>query len=146
MNDAASLNETIPTGKVFKDREVWVGTSLGGPLAAGYLIAENYKTFGESGKARKTLLITVAATFIIMAIALFAPYIERVPIFFFALIYTVTAYSLFQAYQGEKVKTHITRGGQIFSWRRTIGVSVIGIFVTLSLFVGVALIADSAGL
>ncbi len=142
MEEETFLNNNTTIRKVFKDREVLVGAFLGGPLTAGYLIAENYKAFDESGKARKALLIAVAATIVIICVSLFAPYIDRVPNFFFALFYTVTAYTLFQIYQGEKVKMHIGDGGQIFSWWRTIGMSVAGIFITLASFVGTVLIAD----
>jgi len=39
------INIQTPTEKIYKDRAIGVGTFLGGPLAAGYLIAENLKSF-----------------------------------------------------------------------------------------------------
>ncbi len=30
--------------KIYKDKAIWVGTFLGGPLVAGYFFSKNYKT------------------------------------------------------------------------------------------------------
>lgn len=144
MENEATLPDQIPAGKIFNDSEMWVGTILGGPLTAGYIIAQNFKSFGEPGKARKSLLIAVGATILILGIAFFAPYVERVPNFFFALVYTVIAYMIYQLYQGEKVKAHIAGGGMIQSWRRTVGVSAIGLIITLIPIIGLAVVLNYA--
>ncbi|MCU1287907.1 MAG: hypothetical protein JWN60_136, partial [Acidobacteria bacterium] len=39
MEYEAALDNQIPVEKIYKDKEVWVGTFLGGPLVAGYMIA-----------------------------------------------------------------------------------------------------------
>lgn len=48
--------------KIYKDKAIWVGTFLGGPLVAGYFIAENFKVFGEYGKAKKTWIYAILTT------------------------------------------------------------------------------------
>ncbi|MDQ3747826.1 MAG: hypothetical protein M3367_02250 [Acidobacteriota bacterium] len=144
MEQETTLNNQIPTEKVYKDREVWAGTFLGGPLVAGYLIAKNFRAFGEADKARKTWVIAIIATVIIISIAFFAPYIDRIPNFFFTLVYTGIAYVLFQMYQGEKIKAYIKAGGKIHSWWRTLGVAVIGVVVTLVPIVGTAVMLEIA--
>jgi len=144
MEQETTLVNQIPTEKIYKDKEVWVGTFLGGPLVAGYLIDKNFTAFGETNKARKTWLIAIVATIIIIGIAFYAPYVERMPSFFFALIYTGIAYVLMQMYQGEKIKTHLRAGGRIHSWWRTLGVAVIGVVVTLIPIVGIAVMLEIA--
>ncbi len=47
--------EAVAAGKrVYKTNMIYLGSWLGGPLVAGYLIAENFKAFGEFSKAKKT--------------------------------------------------------------------------------------------
>lgn len=48
MEQTLETNETV---KIYKDRAIWAGTFLGGPLVAGYLIAENFKVFNEKKRA-----------------------------------------------------------------------------------------------
>jgi hypothetical protein len=40
--------------KLYKDKAIWIGTFIGGPLVAGYLIAENYKKLGQDKNASKS--------------------------------------------------------------------------------------------
>jgi len=47
-----TLDNQILVGKIYKAKEIYVGTFLGGPLVAGYTIAENFKIFGEIDKAK----------------------------------------------------------------------------------------------
>lgn len=144
MEQEIIFDSKMPTEKIYKDKEVWVGTYLGGPLVAGYLIAENFKVFGEMNKARRTWIIAIISTVAIFSGAFFAPYIDRIPNFLFPLIYTGIAYVLVQMYQGENINAHIRAGGQIHSWWKTLGVALIGILITLIPVVGVAYLVDAA--
>lgn len=44
--------QPIPTFKLYKDKAIYLGTFIGGPLVAGYLIAENFKQLGQLGKVK----------------------------------------------------------------------------------------------
>ncbi|HEY0048916.1 MAG TPA: hypothetical protein VGB68_06510 [Pyrinomonadaceae bacterium] len=131
-------HQTATAEKIFKDREVWVGTFLGGPLVAGYMIAHNFKTFGDGARARKTWIIAFAATLALFGIALFAPYIERIPQVAIPLVYTGMAFVLVRLYQGEKIAVFVGAGGRIHSWWRTIGVTIAGMVITFVPFLGAA--------
>lgn len=135
-----TINHQSRTEKVYKDREIWVGTLLGGTLAAGYMVAANYKAFGETDKVRKTWFITIAATVILFLILFFAPYVDRLPNQLFSLVCAGIIIVLAQIFQGEKINAHIRAGGRIQSWWKTIGVGLIGLVVTLFLILGIAMI------
>ena len=132
-----------PTEKIYKDKEVWVGTYLGGTLVAGYMIAANFKAFGEAGKARTTWIASILATIALFFVVFYAPYIDRVPNFLFPLVYTGIAVMLMQLYQGEQIRCHFRAGGKIHSWWRTIAVTVIGVIVTAIPFVGMGVLLES---
>ena len=55
-------NQIIPERKIYKDPALLLGAFFGGPLAAGYMIAGNFKAFGRPDKAKKTWLFTILAT------------------------------------------------------------------------------------
>ncbi len=110
------LTEQIQKNKIYKDKAIWVGTFLGGPLVAGYYIAENFKAFNDSKKAIKIPNATIP------------------------IIYTVIAYSLTQHFQGKKITTHLDLGGEFFGWWRTIAVALIGAVITFVPLAGLILL------
>lgn len=140
MEQETTINHQSRTEKVYKDREIWVGTLLGGTLTAGYMVAENYKAFGETGKVRKTWFITIATTAILFLVLFFAPYVDRLPNHLFSLVCAGIIIVLAQLFQGEKINAHIRAGGRIQSWWKTLGVGFIGLAVTLIPILGIAMI------
>lgn len=126
----------IQNEKIYKDKQVWAGTFIGGPLVAGYLIAENFKALGDKDKVWRTWMIAVAATLLLIVISFSAPNIERVPNFVLPLLYTGIAFLLMRIFQGEKIVNHLRAGGKIHSWWRALGVSLFGMVVFSVLLFG----------
>lgn len=129
-----------PKQRIYKERAIWVGTFLGGPLAAGYLIAENFKAFNETDKARKTWIYAIIATIVIFGGIFLIPDNTKIPNQIIPLIYTVIAYYLVQHFQGQNISSHISSGGGLFSWWRTIAVGIIGLVITIIPLFGFALL------
>lgn len=129
--------------KIYSEKEIWVGTFLGGPLVAGYLIAENFKAFDQTDRVRKTWILAIITTFIVFGIAFSIPDSVKIPNQIIPIIYTFIAYQLVQLYQKGKINTHINEGGQIFSWWRTIGIATAGLLITIIPIFGYALLSDS---
>ena len=57
----------IPTQKIYKNRAIEIATFLGGPLVAGYLIAENFKAFNEPDKSKKRGFMQSSQPFLFLA-------------------------------------------------------------------------------
>lgn len=112
---------------------MWLGAYLGGPLVAGYLIAENFKLFNEINKAKKTWIFTIIGTILIFSGVFLIPenVFENIPKYIIPLTYTAIAYSLMKHYQDKNIKAFIVLGGKSFSWGRTIIVSLIGLAITV---------------
>lgn len=138
-----NIDIEIPKGKIYKDRAIWVGTFLGGPLVAGYLIAENFKTFNEITKAKKTWIYAIIATVIIFGGIFLIPENVKIPNQIIPLIYTVIASFLVQHFQRQKIANHINLGGQIYNWWRIIAVGLIGLAITIIPIFGYALLSDA---
>lgn len=127
-----------PTGKVYKNGAILVGTFLGGPLVAGYFIAENFKAFGEYGRVKKTWIYTIVATIIIFAGIVLIPDNSKIPNGIIPLIYTGIAFYLFKHFQRQNIEIHIDSGGELFGWWRTIGIGLIGFVITMLIIVFLA--------
>lgn len=135
---------SVTARKVYKDRAIWLGTFLGGPLAAGYLIAENFKTFNENEKATKTWILAILATIAIFGGVYLIPENVKIPNQLIPLIYTGIAYFLVQHFQGQNINDHINSGGEIFGWWRTILVSIIGLALTIIPIIVIVLLSNSS--
>ena len=88
MEQGLTLNNNIPSQKIYKDKEIYVGTFLGGPLVAGYLMANNFKVFGESNKGKRTWMYTIITTIVIFGGIFLIPNIDKIPNQIIPLIYT----------------------------------------------------------
>lgn len=138
-----TLDIERPAQKIYKDRAILVGTFLGGPLAAGYLIAENFKAFNDTDKVKKTWIYAILATIIVFGGVFMIPENVKIPNQIIPLIYTAIAYYLVQHFQGQNISSHLSSGGQLFSWWRTIAVGIIGLAITIIPILGFVLLSDS---
>ena len=134
----------IPTQKIYKDRAIWVGSFLGGPLVGGYFIAENFKVFKDYEKAKKTWIIAIISTIIIFGGIFLIPENAKIPNQIIPLIYTAIAYYIAKHYQEEKINEHIKNGGEYFNWWRTIGIGVIGLLITFGSITSISVFSETA--
>ena len=85
-----------------------VGTLLGGPLVAGYFLAENYKALDQREKINRTWLFTIIGFLLILTIAYITPH--KVPSYIFPIVYSGIAQFLAQRFQGDQIKVHALNG------------------------------------
>ncbi|GGH01743.1 hypothetical protein GCM10007415_42340 [Parapedobacter pyrenivorans] len=133
----------VTTERIYRDKELALASFLGGPLAIGYLIAENFKVFEQRDKVRITWIATLLSTVVIFASPFLVPALEKIPNFIVPLVYTTIAYALVNRFQGERIEAHIDAGGEVHSWKRTIGVGLIGLVITLVALLGTGLVVDA---
>jgi len=143
MEQQIITDNNLSEKKIYKDKEVWVGAFIGGPLVAGYQIAKNYKVFRERDKVIKTWFVAIASSIFLFYISIFAPFIDRMPNFIIPLIYTGMAYLLVRIYQGEKIIDFIRSGGKIHSWWKTLGVALLGLAISSGLYLGTFLVVEA---
>lgn len=127
-----------PAYKIYKDKAIGVGALLGGPLVAGYLIAENFKAFKDPDKAKKAWIYATIACILIFGGIFLIPENIKIPNQVIPITYTLIAYYLVQHFQGQNIITHLNSGGEFFSWWRTIAIGLIGLVITLTVVLGVA--------
>jgi peptidoglycan/LPS O-acetylase OafA/YrhL len=132
-----------PDFKIYKERAIYVGTFLGGPLVAGYLAAENFKKLAQPDKARSAWLIAIASTIALVAIVFLIPNIEKIPSYIIPIIYAGLAQYLVQKNQGAAIKLHVEKGGPVFSVWRAAWLGLIGAAVLFGIIFGILLLTNS---
>lgn len=135
--------------KLYSQSAIWVGTFLGGPLAAAYLIKENYKAFNLPEKGRNALLIGVISTVLLLGILFALPenLIDRIPRQLLPLIYTGIVYFIVERYQGPLLKQHKENGYDFFSRWKAVGIGLIAaLILAIPIFVIAYLETQTPGL
>jgi hypothetical protein len=117
---------------IFNIKAITLGTALGGPLAAGYLISNNFKTFREDRYFRWTWAIAIIATLICYGISIYLPryVLKNLPVPVFEGIVTYLAYFFAKRYQGENISKHINNGGNTISLWKVSGIALIISIIT----------------
>ena len=128
-----NLLKSSTSFRLYKDRSIYVGTLLGGPLVAAYLIAENFKSLGQRNKLKTTWSIGVVATVIIFWIAYNIPDNIKIPNFLIPLMYSGISQYLVKRFQGEEIKAHLDSGGQFYAVWRAALVGLVGLIILLAI-------------
>ena len=124
-----NLLPITPSFKLYKDRAIYIGTFIGGPLVAGYLAAENFKQLGQEEKAKASWIIAILSTIVIFGGIFLVSNIDKVPRYIIPLIYTLIAQFLVKKYQGDAIETHIEKGGLLYSIWRAVLIGLIGLVI-----------------
>ncbi|MCX6311717.1 MAG: hypothetical protein NT084_08775 [Bacteroidetes bacterium] len=119
--------------KIFREKPIYIATFLGGPLAAGYIMAHNFKIFGEPAKAKMAWLISILVSILLLWMVMKMPTSVKIPNQLIPLIYTGIAYGLVYYYQGRNIETHLKKGGKYFSGWRVAGVTSISLVILCAL-------------
>ena len=135
---------TAPARKIYSINAIWVGTFLGGPLSAGYLIAENFKAFGQRNKVGPTWIIAIIVTGVIFGGVFLIPEIEAIPQQIIPLTYSVIAYAVATHFQGERIKQFTLESEKAFSMWRAVGISLLWCVITFAPFFLLLLLTDPA--
>lgn len=129
--------------KIYSAKKIGVGTFLGGPLVAGYLIAANFNTFNEVKKARWSLAIGILVTIVVFGGIFLIPDMDSFPQMVIPLLYTATTYGLVDHYQAKKIKAHAKAGGTEHSVWKVVGIALTGLVVTLLAVMAVLYVTEA---
>jgi hypothetical protein len=140
------LDAPVKVTPIYKFNQVALATFLGGPLAGGYVIAENFKAFNEPEKVRKTWIYATLTTIGLFSAAYFLPNRVPIPTHLLPLIIAVAANFITKQTQGAKIDTHVNAGLPVYGWGRTIGIALVAVLITVAIFVLVLLLMDLTAL
>lgn len=126
--------------KLYSAKAINGATFLGGPLAAGYMISENFKALDKSNEGRASLVIGIIVTILLFGGLYMIPEntINKIPKQLIPLIYTAIIWGIVEWKQGEVLKAHKENGNLFFSGWRAAGIGLISLIIILIGFFGYA--------
>ena len=135
----------IPDYKLYKDKVIGPATFFGGPLVAGYLIAENFKKLGETDMARKTWMITIAVFIVVFGTVLYIPANIPFPNFLIPITYTLITQAMVKRFQSAQVAAHIEKGGELYSGWRVFWIALIALVITFAAVFAAVMLTENIG-
>lgn len=131
-----------PSAKIYTVRTIWLSAMIAGPLAAAYMISENFKTFGEFGNSRRTLYITIFVFISLFLILTFVPSSLNIPIQVVPIVYMVTLQMLFELFQKKKIENHLKENGGQHGFLRIFVIGVLSLPISIVLILGIFVLPD----
>jgi hypothetical protein len=133
--------------KFYSQKAIGIATFIGGPLAAGYLIRENYLTLNKPDEGKKSLIIGIISTIILFGGIFIIPesILDKVPNQILPLIYTGIIYLIVEKIHGQILNKHKENKNEFFSGWRAAGIGLISLVVlSIGIFGYVFLSPDDA--
>ena len=127
---------------VYKNLHIRLATFFGGPLAATWLIAANFKQLGQNEKIKSSWIWGIFAFIVVIAITFIIPDSWHTG-YIIPLICLGIASLIAERLQGERIQQHILDGGKIYSVWRALGIGMICLVITVVLIIMILLIQDS---
>lgn len=119
--------------KFYSANSIHRATFLGGPLAAGYLIGENFKALNKPVAGRNALYLSIVVTVAIFALLFLLPdnFVDNIPKMLLPLIYLGLTALIIERTQGNALRKHKEHNNKFYSAWRAVGISLIPLLMTL---------------
>ncbi|MFK7749456.1 MAG: hypothetical protein AB8B65_13755 [Kordia sp.] len=121
----------------YTKRAIGIATFIGGPIAAGYLVSENYKQLQETQKGNNILIISIAVTIALFVLIFSIPenIIAKVPNVILPAIYTGIIVVWAEQAFGGIFKQHEENNYPFYSIWRAVAVGIVSLLIlVLSIF------------
>lgn len=132
------------TKQVFTKTQIGWCTFIGGPLCAGYLIYHNFKVFGDTKSAKKTIIIWALVTIAVFVISVLrGQMLAQLHLnYLLPIVYTVSAITYIKSAQEKQITKYISEGYRKASFWRCLGISLLSLVITFALFFGAVSLFD----
>jgi hypothetical protein len=117
--------------KIYSTTSVYAATFLGGPLVAGYMLANNFKTFGQRTKAAATWFYTLA----ILSALILIPDSDKIPNYLIPTVYLGITAFIIRRYQKERILSFQRAGGQVYKGSKPALITIGSLLLTISLLI-----------
>ncbi|SMO79823.1 hypothetical protein [Solitalea koreensis] len=128
--------------KIYKERAILIGSFLGGPIAAGYLLAQNFSTFHQPKKERITWIISALLTILLLWATLTFEFMQQLPYGLLPLLYCVIAFAIVFVFQSKNIGQHLMAQGGTYSNRQAMLIGVLAAIFTVGTMALTGFVAD----
>jgi hypothetical protein len=122
--NSRSLETCEPAKRLYSAKQIALATFLGGPLAASWLFARNYRLLGEPRMSRHCVIWGAVGTIAILTVLHFVP--RSFPSMTIAIGCIIGLYQTARQVHGRAVSEHLAAGGRLGSWWRVVGIGAAG--------------------
>jgi hypothetical protein len=129
--------------KIYSKAQIMAATIVCNPLVSGYLLSENFKTFGTSGTAVQTWLFTGVLTFLFIALGVFDPKMMKTIPFAIIGLNSALVARLTKTYQDDDIERYKRNGGSIYGWGRVILIMLFGLIVSVAMAMGISFLVNN---
>jgi cytochrome c-type biogenesis protein CcmH/NrfG len=119
-----------PTLPLYSTTQIGVATFFGSALAGAWLAAGNYKAVAQPRQAARVWWLGIVVTTVTMAVAFVLP--DRFPNSILPLAVAFGARAMAEQRFGAVVKAYQAEGGELRSWWRVAGISVLSAVIVLA--------------
>ncbi|GAB5557929.1 MAG: hypothetical protein SchgKO_21420 [Schleiferiaceae bacterium] len=146
--DSVAIENSTADVKFHKTKFVAIATFLGGPLAGGFAISENFKSLNKRTEANWALIIGVLVTFFVFGGVFLLPedVIEKIPNQLIPFVYTGFTYWWVEKKFGETLKKHEDLGNAFYPVTRSILMGVISLVIIAAVAFGAIFLGDESGI
>lgn len=126
--------------KFHSKQAIGIATFIGGPLAAGYLVRENYLSLNKPEEAKKSLWIGILATVILFGgiYMISESTMDKVPNQILPIIYTGIILFIVEKIHGKILNLHKENGNEFYSAWKAAGIGFIALLILLMVIFGYA--------
>lgn len=126
--------------KLYSNRTIGIATFFGGPLAAGWLVRQNFINLGRAEQGKWALVIGIVATLLLFAgiFAIPETVIEKIPNSLIPAVYSLIIFLLVENIFGEELKKHKESNGAFYSGWKAAGVGAVSFLILGAGLVGYA--------
>jgi len=119
--------------KFYSQKAIGIATFIGGPLAAGYLVRENYLSLNNSDEGKKSLFIGIISTILLFTGIFMVPesIMDKVPNQILPAIYTGIIYLIVEKIHGKILNQHKENGNEFYSGWKAAGIGLISMLILI---------------
>jgi hypothetical protein len=143
MNELPLAEMGVPKQKIYSAQAIIVSTLVTGPLTGGYMLAKNFRTFGENSRAMWAMVL-VAAYLAFVIVSDVVPFLNMVPGFAFAIPPVVIMLYTLRNYQETNIAAHFAAGGEKVSTGKIVVLGVINLVLTMVFVLGGSILLSYA--
>ena len=119
--------------KFYSQKAIGIATFIGGPLAAVYLVRENYLNLNKPNEGKKSLLIGIISTVLLFTGIFMIPesIMDKVPNQIIPAVYTGIIYLIVEKIQGTILNQHKENDNVFYSGWKAAGIGFISLIILL---------------
>ena len=131
--------------KLYSKKAIGIATFIGGPLAAGYMIRQNYINLNNFRDGNRALTIGIVTTILLFGSLFLLPesIMDKVPNYVLPAIYTGIIFLIVERVQGFALNQHKEEGKEFYSGWQTAGVGFASLAILVIGVVGVTMLSST---